>query len=79
LKTPLSGHIAPGVDHPHNAPLDWLAEKYDGKPLPSITRVPMMCGQGEKQILLDLMLMIAEHSEQDRPEFIAFVTEVDEQ
>lgn len=75
----LTDHIPDATIHPHNEPIDYLAEKYDGKQLPSITRVPMTCAHGQKQILLDLQLLIAEHPGQERPEFIAFVTEAEEQ
>ena len=70
----LEDHIPKGVNHPHSEPIDWIADKYSGGEVPGVTRVPMRCGRREKAVLLNINLMVAEHSFTERPEYLGFVT-----
>jgi len=59
-------------DHPHNEPIDWIAEKYHTDQVPSITRVPFMCPSVKQKVWLNLRVLILKWPGDVRPDFIAF-------
>jgi len=67
----LADFIPDGVDHIHNKPIDYVAEKMDAGQFNGLTSVPFI--KGDKSVIyLDLEIRRLVWPNQDRPHYCAF-------
>lgn len=65
--------IPDDVDHVHDSPIDWVAEKMDSGEFDGLSSVPFIKGNGSI-IYLDLEIKVLRWPNQNRPHFCAFAS-----